>query len=298
MANLKVAHINLTKFKSHASEEKPDLLAVEEPLEIRIVYGEEYHRKEINLSVTMRTPGNDFELALGFLFSEGVIRDFHDIISIHYCQSVKKPEELGNVLKVEIKAQSTFDISSLERNFYTNSACGVCGKSSIDKVLDKKNISYTLPNIQVNPQILVELPKKLSQEQSVFAHTGGLHASALFPTSGDLFLIREDIGRHNALDKVIGACLHEKLIPLSEYILLLSGRISYELVQKAIMAGIQVIAAVGAPSSLAVSLAKESSITLIGFLREHSFNVYTGKERVLEYKTTDSQFFNQVELNQ
>jgi FdhD protein len=249
-----------------------DLLAVEEPLEIRIILGSENNRQEKNISVTMCTPGNDIELATGFLFTEGIITHKEDI---RKCSSTD-----DNIVVAELQPGISFDPQKLERHFYTSSSCGVCGKSSIGMV---KNIIKTLPakdNIQVSASVINELPASLRKQQKVFEHTGGLHASAIFNLDGGLLYTREDVGRHNALDKLVGAALTAGDIPLDHHILLLSGRASFELIQKAAMAGIKIVCAVGAPSSLAVEMAKECEMTLIGFLRDGRFNIYCGEQRI------------------
>jgi FdhD protein len=249
-----------------------DILAREEPLEIRVVFGPENARIEKNLSITMRTPGHDPELAAGFLFTEGIINSFSDILSISSNENI-----ITIITTPEVKLQ----LYKLERHFYTTSSCGVCGKSSIDAVRTVCNFPSTEDDLTYPADLIFKLPETLRQHQDVFESTGGLHASALFNIGGDLLLLREDVGRHNALDKLIGAALENGMLPLDKYLLLLSGRASFELIQKAMMAGIKMVAAVGAPSSLAVEMAKESGMTLIGFLRDQRFNIYTGEQRVL-----------------
>ncbi|HVS93231.1 MAG TPA: formate dehydrogenase accessory sulfurtransferase FdhD [Mucilaginibacter sp.] len=264
-----------------------DALAVEEPLEIRLEYGPEENRQVKNVSVTMRTPGNDAELAAGFLFTEGIIRTKEDIFSAGHCFTACN-ENKENVIEVKLKEDVTPNLSNTERNFYTTSSCGVCGKASIGAI---KTVSAFRNNSTANTiaaEILCQLPETLKRHQQVFADTGGLHASALFDNKGSLLTVREDVGRHNALDKLIGASLKEGMLPLDQHILLLSGRASFELVQKAAMAGINIIAAVGAPSSLAVQLAEEFNITLIGFLRGNRFNIYSAENRVLMNTYEDS----------
>ena len=257
---------------SFASNQAEDLLAVEEPLEIRIVYGSEKERLKKSISVTMCTPGHDIELATGFLFTEGIVSRKEDILNCTWSGD--------NIVTVELRPGISFDPQKIERHFYTSSSCGVCGKSSIDAV---KNVFTNNPvkdNISINASVLTILPEALRKQQEVFEHTGGLHASALFDTDGHLLLTREDVGRHNALDKLIGAALATGDIPLDHHILLLSGRASFELIQKAAMAGIKIVCAVGAPSSLAVEMAKETGMTLIGFLRDGRFNIYCGEQRI------------------
>ena len=266
-----------------------DALAIEEPLEIRLAYGPADNRSIQNISVTMRTPGNDAELALGFLFTEGIIKTYADVKKNEHC-FIACAENKENVIQVSLNENAEPKLNSTERNFYTTSSCGVCGKTSIDAI--KTESAYTYNNSiienQVAADLLYELPSILQKHQKIFADTGGLHASALFSDDGELLLLREDVGRHNALDKLIGAALNENILPLDQYILLLSGRISFELVQKAAMAGVSIIAAVGAPSSLAVQLAEEFNITLVGFLRDQRFNIYTQPRRILLSKYEDS----------
>jgi FdhD protein len=274
-----VKHIKIKKITTTGSENRDDLLAIEEPLEIRLGFGPANQREQKSLSVTMRTPGHDYELAAGFLFTEGIIQSFSEIESIKYCVDTGKKEEKDNVVRVELKPEVIIDFEKLQRHFYTSSSCGVCGKSSIDSV--KQQCHVIQSDLRVSEKIIHSLPDKLREAQLVFEHTGGLHASALFDAEGKMILLREDVGRHNALDKVIGAMLFKNEIPLSNYVLLVSGRASFELVQKAALAGIPVLAAVGAPSSLAVELAQEAGMTLIGFLREQRFNIYTGEQRVV-----------------
>jgi FdhD protein len=264
-----------------------DALAIEEPLEIRLEYSKADQRQVGNISVTMRTPGNDAELALGFLFTEGIIRKPEDVESIEHC-FIACAENKENVIQLSLKAGIEPILNNTERNFYATSSCGVCGKASINSIKTVSTYNNSTIENKVGADILYQLPTILQQHQKVFADTGGLHASALFTLDGELLLVREDVGRHNALDKLIGAALNKNLLPLDQYILLLSGRISFELVQKAAMAGVAIIAAVGAPSSLAVQLAEEFNITLVGFLRNQRFNVYTQPKRILLSKYEDS----------
>lgn len=257
-----------------------DALAIEEPLEIRIEYGNASQRTTKNISVTMRTPGNDEELAVGFLFTENIINQYQDITAV---KPVEYPCKLQkqNIVTVLLNENCTPKLQHSDRNFYTTSSCGVCGKGSIDAintVSPFKNISK--PTLNVPIETLYQLPAKLRAAQNNFESTGGIHASGLFDTQGELLLLREDVGRHNALDKLIGAALQQELVPLHTHILLLSGRASFELIQKAAMAGISFVAAIGAPSSLAVELAKESNITLIGFLKEGRFNIYNQTQNI------------------
>jgi FdhD protein len=272
-----VNHVRIVKHQPSGTSEKTDLVAVEEPLEIRLGFGPADQREQRSLAVTMRTPGHDFELAAGFLFTEGIVQSFSQIENIRYCENLGK-QEANNVVRVELNSSLTPDFQKLQRNFYTTSSCGVCGKSSIEAVTVQCTPVTT--NWSVSARLIQSLPDKLREAQHVFEHTGGLHASGLFDPQGSLILLREDVGRHNALDKVIGAMLFKEATPLSNFILVVSGRASFELVQKAAVAGIPVLVAVGAPSSLAVNLAQTSGITLIGFAREERFNIYTHPHRI------------------
>ncbi|CAN5540794.1 formate dehydrogenase accessory sulfurtransferase FdhD [soil metagenome] len=268
------------KVNSHQSFRENDYLAREEPLEIRLEYGPERERKIQNVSITMRTPGNDLELALGFLFSEGIIRSAEEI-STSGQKVISCAENKENILKICLKEHIQPVLKNMERNFYTTSSCGVCGKASLKAIrtLIPKNLAEP-EALEISAKILHQLPQLLRRKQNVFEETGGLHASAIFDTKGNLIMLREDVGRHNALDKLIGAAFSQNQLPLNNIILLLSGRISFELVQKAAMAGIQIVAAVGAPSSLAVELAREFKITLVGFLSSSRFNVYNAAHRI------------------
>jgi FdhD protein len=257
-----------------------DSLAIEEPLEVRLEFGLPGNRKTQNISVTMRTPGNDAELAAGFLFTEGIIKDAGDIAGVDHC-FIACAENKENVIQVGLREGVMPHLQNTERNFYTTSSCGVCGKGSINAIRTVSSFSANTDEVSITNDLLYGLPATQRNKQAVFADTGGLHASALFNTQGELLLVREDVGRHNALDKLIGSALNKNWLPLTQFILLLSGRASFELVQKAAMAGIRIIAAVGAPSSLAVELAKEFNITLAGFLRGNRFNIYTSPHRIL-----------------
>jgi FdhD protein len=234
-----------------------------------------------SISVTMRTPGQDFDLASGFLFTEGIINKTSDIAEIF-----NNPEDCANrqenIVTVALDPAATPDLKSLERHFYTTSSCGVCGKASIEAIRtvctleDDRALDFSIPAAALH-----RLPVILNENQDIFGSTGGLHASALFDLELNLLLVREDVGRHNALDKLVGAALKKQMLPLSQHILLLSGRASFELIQKSAMAGIKMVAAIGAPSSLAVDLAKEFGMTLVGFLRNERFNIYCGEQRIL-----------------
>ncbi|MEO8146327.1 MAG: formate dehydrogenase accessory sulfurtransferase FdhD [Bacteroidia bacterium] len=286
MSKPSVAAIHIQKVTSNdnakfESNDADDLCAVEEPLEIRIGCGKENDRFQKNISVTMRTPGNDFELATGFLFTEGILKNIKDVLSIKYCTDADTIENKENIVRVELQPDVDFDLKSVERNFYTSSSCGVCGKASIDAVRTIIETDVKTDSIKIPSSLIIQLPELLRKQQNVFEYTGGLHACALFDLSGNLLLIREDVGRHNALDKLAGAALATNILPLNKHILLLSGRASFELIQKAAMAGIKIVCAIGAPSSLAVQMASEFGITLIGFLHHERFNIYSNSQRIL-----------------
>ena len=252
-----------------------DQLAAEEPLEIRVGYEINGHRTHRALSVTMRTPGNDEELAAGFLLTEGIIHDKADLLGIIPCPDVKKAEEAGNVVRAELATHVKVDFAAMERHFYTSSSCGVCGKTSIDAVRTASCPVLPATGPHLRYEVVHQLPERLRAAQAGFEQTGGQHAAALFTPAGELLLLREDVGRHNALDKVIGAALLAGWLPLHEDVLLVSGRASFELVQKAAAAGIGILAAVGAPSSLAVQAAESFGMTVLGFVRNERYNVYS-----------------------
>jgi FdhD protein len=257
-----------------------DHLAIEEPLEIRIEFGPENLRVSQSISITMRTPGFDFELAVGFLFTEGMIHQLSDIRKVHYCGPDLQAQPITNIVKVELSPEVRIDAKRLTRHFYTSSSCGVCGKSSIEALKTQSQFELTKSPHAFNASVIHQLPNLLRNAQGIFDSTGGLHASALFSQQGELLLVREDVGRHNALDKVMGHAFLKGLLPLSETLLLVSGRASFELIQKASMGGVGILAAVGAPSSLAVELAQEVGMGLLGFVRNDRFNIYAGAERV------------------
>ncbi len=269
MKDQTVKEVSVRKFRGDSEQEMPDLLAVEEPLEIRLEYGPAGNRVVKNLSVTMRTPGADDDLAAGFLFTEGIVRKAEDIVSIRHL------DVFGNVALASLHPDLKFEIGKLERHFYTTSSCGVCGKTSIDALKTTTTCSFSERNFEIAPEIIYALPETLRRAQATFDATGGLHAAAFFSPEGELISLREDVGRHNALDKLIGSHFLKGKIPLDDVILLLSGRASFELLQKAAVAGIRVVCAVGAPSSLAVETAESFGIALIGFLRENRFNLYS-----------------------
>lgn len=268
-----VATVRVRLIDAAGESDRPDLLAVEEPLEIRLGTGGA-HR---TVSVTMRTPGHDPELAVGFLFTEGIVTARDQVAAARGCRS-------GNVVRVDLRPGIPVDFDRLERHFYTASSCGVCGKASLDavRVQARTRLAPGLPAL--DSAVVRRLPDALRAAQAVFDRTGGLHAAALFDPAGTLLAVREDVGRHNALDKLIGAEFLAGRTPLAERVLLLSGRVSFELVQKAAVAGVPVVAAVGAPSSLAVELARDRGMTVLGFVRHDRFNVYTGADRIREHE--------------
>jgi FdhD protein len=291
--------VDVERTSGEGSESRRDQLAVEEPLEIRLAFGPTGNRQEQNLSVTMRTPGHDAELAAGFLLSEGIIAAGRDIEVIRHEKRCQEPnrERVGhgtggsddlvpdtffqaNVVRVELRPDLTIDLARFTRHFYTTSSCGVCGKASIDALRFAAAPVSPSNRFQIAAQAVHRLPERLRDSQAVFARTGGLHAAALFDAAGTIVEVREDVGRHNAVDKLIGSQLLADRLPLADHGLLVSGRASFELVQKALMAGIPLLTAVGAPSSLAVDLARPFGMTLLGFVRDGRFNVYCGAQRI------------------
>jgi FdhD protein len=268
-----IKEITLIKYKNQQFQTVTDALALEEPLEIRLNFGSLQNRRKMSLAVTMRTPGNDEDLVAGFLLTEGIIQGKEDLISIRKI-ATKHVDSQDNLILAELSPNTNFDPATLERHFYTTSSCGICGKTSIEAVQTNSCFDLPISTFEISPKTLLNLPHKLAKHQSVFTKTGGIHAAALFDKNGELLIVREDIGRHNAVDKLIGAALQRYPFPLSNYLILVSGRAGFELIQKSMMAGIPYLAAVGAPSSLAVNLARASGMNLVGFLRDGGFNVY------------------------
>ncbi|MCJ7935753.1 MAG: formate dehydrogenase accessory sulfurtransferase FdhD [Chryseobacterium sp.] len=272
--NKSVRQIDIVKVKESSSFPYTDDISVEEPLEIRISYGAKDQKETKNISVTMRTPGNDAELAVGFLFTEGIISGYHQI------KRVTNPEKecsrnRDNIIEVEFVDDWVPRLMNADRNFYTTSSCGVCGKSSIESIKTVSSFQHAeRAQCSLTLEVLYQLSENLQSFQNNFSATGGIHASGIFDCGGNLLALREDVGRHNALDKLIGHALFTEQLPLKDTILVLSGRASFELIQKAAMGGISIVAAIGAPSSLAVDLAKEFDMTLLGFLRDNRFNIY------------------------
>jgi FdhD protein len=256
--------VPVRKHEGAAMRTEQDLIAVEEPLDLRV--------GDRNLAVTMRTPGNDDELAAGFLYTEGLITDRDQVANIDVAE---------NQVTVRLSGSADVDLSKLQRNFYLTSSCGVCGKASLQALETMGCEIRSSRGPQVSAATLLSLPAKLRAAQQAFEHTGGIHAAGLFDITGNLILTREDVGRHNAVDKLIGRAFLDNKLPLENYVLMLSGRTSFELMQKALMAGIPILAAVGAPSSLAVQVALRFGMTLVGFLRDGRFNVYSGDARII-----------------
>lgn len=268
------------KVRDAGVAEVSDDLAAEEPLEIRVTTGARAVGRATSLAVTMRTPGDDFELAAGFLFTEGIIADRQDLVRIEYCTDPGIEQEY-NIVSAILRPEVPFDPAHFERHFYMTSSCGVCGKTSLEAVRVKSRYPLTGESPQVRSSVVAGLPDRLRDRQSLFAKTGGLHAAALFRADGRPRTLREDVGRHNAVDKVVGEQLLAGKVPLSESLLVVSGRASFEILQKAAVAGIPFVVAIGAPSNLATRLAKESGMTLVGFARGDRFNVYAGRQRIV-----------------
>ncbi len=262
--------------------DKKDWIAREEPLEIKILHGPSDARELFTLSVTMRTPGHDYDLARGFLLTEGIVNKSEDIIGIKYDLDLAPEKQQLNSLIAELSPDLSINAEKLNRHFYTTSSCGVCGKTSLEMVRLQSSFFPPKDSIQISPKQIKQLFNLLRDEQQTFAQTGGLHAAALVDLEGNLILSREDIGRHNAVDKLIGAVSTDMKFPLRDHIILVSGRAGFELVQKSVMIGIPIFVAMGAASSLAIELAEANNMTLIGFLQKESFNVYSHPQRITE----------------
>ena len=269
------------KYKSNKTNEINDLISVEEPLEITIKFKEKETWNENTISITMRTPGNDEDLVRGFLFNEQIIEKIEYIEKIETTGENVGQYNLKNKIVATINNSENVDIDKIKRNFLTNSSCGVCGKTSLDslEIIKKDKILKSVPKI--NHEIIMKSPTKLRENQSEFSKTGGIHASGLFSDKGNVVAIKEDVGRHNALDKLIGYVLEKKLLNPSNQFLTCSGRLNFELVQKALMSNIGVLIGVGAPTSLAIDLANKFNMTLVGFVKQDSFNIYSNKERII-----------------
>lgn len=272
--------VTISRMQDGRYRPQQDVVAVEEPLEIQLVSGTADAAAAKTISITMRTPGNDIELGLGFLLSENVINGAADVVAADLTGPVGEGSGVQNIVRIELRPTVNVDLGRLQRHFYTTSSCGVCGKASVDavRVTGRQSLQDKGPTYSRN--VLLALPDRLRQQQQLFDTTGGLHAAAIFDRHGNISLVREDVGRHNAVDKVVGAMLEKDMLPAHDYGLLVSGRASFELMQKALMAGLPSLAAVSAPSSLAVKLAREFDMTLIGFLREQNFNIYAGASRL------------------
>ena len=272
---------NVTKLRKNKTEEVKDYVSVEEPLEMNLRFKKNSNWLTENLSITMRTPGNDEDLVTGFLFNERIIEDVNQIIKIE-----KKGDKVGdyniqNRIEATINNIKNIDIGKLKRNFLTNSSCGVCGKASLDTIEVIKNDKLNLSFPKIQKKIIMKSPELLMSEQSEFSKTGGIHASSLIDDSGKVIVTREDVGRHNALDKLIGYTHRKKLIDNHSQFIACSGRLNFELIQKGLMSNIGIMAGVGAPTSLAIDLAKRFKMTLLGFVKNNSFNIYTNKERII-----------------
>lgn len=259
-----------------------DVVAVEEPLELRLAYYDQASSEyvERSISITMRTPGADADLAMGFLITEGIIRDSTQVIAISPCGPAAS-DGTHNIIKVTLQPEVEINVGSLLRNFYTTSSCGVCGKSSLDAL--KTQTQYDIDHsVKLSAKYLLKAANLLRQQQTAFSQTGGNHAAGLMSTQGEMIAVREDVGRHNALDKLIGHCAHSQQLPLRNSAIILSGRSSFELLQKSVMAGVGIVAAVGAPSSLAIDCAVEYDVTLVGFLSDQQFNIYHQPARIVD----------------
>jgi len=275
------SNYKVLKFKSKVLNEFDDQISIEEPLEIILKYKDKKTWVEKTISITMRTPGHDEDLVRGFLFNERVVEQINHIDNIELVGDPVGQYKLKNKAVATINNSENIDIDKIKRNFLTNSSCGVCGKTSLDslEIIKKDKILRSVPKI--NHEIIMKSPLMLRQNQSEFAKTGGIHASGLFDQKGNVIALREDVGRHNALDKLIGLVLKENLLDNNSQFLTCSGRLNFDLVQKALMANIGVLVGVGAPTSLAVDLAKKFNMTLVGFVKDTSFNIYSNNERII-----------------
>ena len=272
---------NVTKLRENKAEEVKDHVSVEEPLEMNLRFKQNSNWHTENLSITMRTPGNDEDLVTGFLFNERIIEDVNQIIKIEKQGDKVGDYNIQNKIEATIDNIKNIDIGKLKRNFLTNSSCGVCGKASLDTIEVIKNDKLNLSFPKIQKKIIMKSPELLMSEQSEFSKTGGIHASSLIDDSGKVIVTREDVGRHNALDKLIGYAHRKKLIDNRSQFIACSGRLNFELIQKGLMSNIGVMAGVGAPTSLAIDLAKRFEMTLLGFVKNNSFNIYTNKERII-----------------
>ena len=272
---------NVSKIKSSKEEVIKDSVSVEEPLEMRLKYKKNGKIETQNISITMRTPGNDEDLIRGFLFNERIIENMNEIDNVQHIGDPVGDYNLHNTIEATINKTDNLDIGKLKRNFVTNSSCGVCGKTSLDSIEVLKNDKLDLSFPKIKEDIILKSPSLLMNEQSEFAKTGGIHASALIDEAGKVIATREDVGRHNALDKLLGHSIQNGLLDPKVQFIACSGRLNFELVQKGLMANIGIMAGVGAPTSLAVDLAKRFDMTLLGFVKESGFNIYSNKDRII-----------------
>ena len=272
---------NVTKLRENKTEEVKDHVSVEEPLEMNLRFKQNSNWHTENLSITMRTPGNDEDLVTGFLFNERIVENVNQIIKIEKQGDQVGDYNIQNKIEATINNIKNIDIGKLKRNFLTNSSCGVCGKASLDTIEVIKNDKLNLSFPKIQKKIIMKSPELLMSEQSEFSKTGGIHASSLIDDSGKVIVTREDVGRHNALDKLIGYAHRKKLIDNHSQFIACSGRLNFELIQKGLMSNIGIMAGVGAPTSLAIDLAKRFEMTLLGFVKNNSFNIYTNKERII-----------------
>lgn len=272
--------IDIRKVSGDTYQDLEDSVAVEEPLEIQLSSSVANGAAAKSISITMRTPGDDTDLALGFLCTEGIISSAAQIASVGHVGPTDSVSGLQNTIRIEVAAGVDIDFDRLQRHFYTTSSCGVCGKASLDALRVAGTRAPADAGARFGRDLIVEMPGRLLEKQRLFSTTGGLHAAAAFDSRGEILVLCEDVGRHNAVDKVVGKLFRENRLPASDLGLIVSGRASFELMQKALVAGIPLLAAVGAPSSLAVQLAREFEMTLVGFLRDRRFNIYSGDERI------------------
>ena len=272
--------ISVEKIKGDSAKPVADQVAVEEPLEIRLGYSTPEGHTASSISITMRTPGDDAELALGFLYSESIIQSADDVANVEHCGPPAPDTGHHNIVRVDLAPHVAVDLGRLQRHFYTTSSCGVCGKSSLDALRVIGAEPLAVNSARFAKHMLITLPGALRDRQQTFDVTGGLHAAAAFDSQGEILVAHEDVGRHNAVDKIVGTLLTRDLLPASDLGLIVSGRASFELMQKTLVAGMPLLAAVSAPSSLAVQLAIEFNVTLVGFLRDNTFNIYSAGERI------------------
>jgi FdhD protein len=272
--------ITVDKIRGDSADSAQDWVAVEEPLEIRLGYSTPEGRTAKSVSITMRTPGADAELATGFLYSEAIIQHAADVLRVEHCGPAAPDTGNHNIVRVDLAPDVQVDLGRLQRHFYTTSSCGVCGKSSLDALRVTGVEPLDFETARFSKDTLIAMPDALRTRQQTFEQTGGLHAAAAFDSQGEILVVHEDVGRHNAVDKVIGTLLTRDLLPADDLGLIVSGRASFELMQKTLVAGIPLLAAVSAPSSLAVQLANEFNVTLVGFLRDNTFNIYSAGERI------------------